>query len=72
MLGHDVARAGERGGHELVLVDLPELDITDEAAVAALLDELTARPGGLDGDRQLRRLDRRRRGARRRPPRRAP
>ncbi len=49
MLGHDVARAGERAGHELVLVDLPELDITDEAAVAALLGELEARPGGLDG-----------------------
>ena len=49
MLGHDVARAGERAGHELVLVDLPELDITDEAAVAALLEELNARPGGLDG-----------------------
>jgi dTDP-4-dehydrorhamnose reductase len=32
-----------------VLVDLPELDITDEAAVAALLGGLTARPGGLDG-----------------------
>jgi dTDP-4-dehydrorhamnose reductase len=37
MLGHDVERAGERAGHELVLVDLPELDITDEAAVAELL-----------------------------------
>jgi dTDP-4-dehydrorhamnose reductase len=49
MLGHDVARAGERAGHELVLVDLPELDITDEAAVAALLGELKAAPGGLDG-----------------------
>ncbi len=49
MLGHDVARAGERAGHELVLVDLPELDITDEGAVAALLGELKAGPGGLDG-----------------------
>ncbi len=49
MLGHDVARAGERAGHELILVDLPELDITDEAAVAALLGELDARSGGLDG-----------------------
>jgi dTDP-4-dehydrorhamnose reductase len=49
MLGHDVARAGERAGHELVLVDLPELDITDEAAVAAMFGELTAQPGGLDG-----------------------
>ena len=48
-LGHDVARAGERAGHELVLVDLPELDITDEAAVAAMLGELKAAPGGLDG-----------------------
>ena len=49
MLGHDVARAGERGGHELVLVDLPELDITDAAAVAAMLGELRSQPGGLDG-----------------------
>jgi dTDP-4-dehydrorhamnose reductase len=47
MLGHDVARAGERAGHELVLVDLPELDITDEEAVATLLGKLKA--GGLDG-----------------------
>ncbi|HST56254.1 MAG TPA: dTDP-4-dehydrorhamnose reductase [Solirubrobacteraceae bacterium] len=38
MLGHDVRRAGERAGHELVLVDLPELDITDEHAVQALYE----------------------------------
>ncbi len=39
MLGHDVRRAGARGGHEMMLVDLPELDITDAAAVRAFLDE---------------------------------
>ncbi len=33
MLGADVLRAGERAGHELVAVDLPELDITDPSAV---------------------------------------
>jgi dTDP-4-dehydrorhamnose reductase len=33
MLGLDVLRAGERAGHELVGVDLPELDITDPKAV---------------------------------------
>lgn len=33
MLGADVRRVGERAGHELILVDLPELDITDEVAV---------------------------------------
>jgi dTDP-4-dehydrorhamnose reductase len=33
MLGHDVRRVGERAGHELILVDMPELDITDEQAV---------------------------------------
>jgi dTDP-4-dehydrorhamnose reductase len=33
MLAHDVRRVAERAGHELVLVDLPELDITDAAAV---------------------------------------
>lgn len=33
MLGNDVRRVGERAGHELLLVDLPELDITDEQAV---------------------------------------
>jgi dTDP-4-dehydrorhamnose reductase len=47
MLGHDVARAGERSGHELVLVDLPEIDITDAAAVDELLDMVLAEPGSL-------------------------
>jgi dTDP-4-dehydrorhamnose reductase len=37
MLGHDVHRSGERAGHELVEVDLPELDITDAAAVRAFV-----------------------------------
>jgi dTDP-4-dehydrorhamnose reductase len=49
MLGHDVARAGERARHELVLMDLPELDITDESCVTALLGELGSQEGGLDG-----------------------
>jgi len=35
MLGHDVLRVGERAGHELIAVDLPELDITDADAVGA-------------------------------------
>lgn len=47
MLGHDVARAGERSGHELVLVDLPEIDITDAPAVDELLDMVLAEPGSL-------------------------
>jgi dTDP-4-dehydrorhamnose reductase len=34
MLGVDVLRAGERMGHELVAVDLPELDITNADAVS--------------------------------------
>jgi dTDP-4-dehydrorhamnose reductase len=38
MLGHDVRRVAERAGHELILVDLPELDITDEAAVLAFFE----------------------------------
>jgi dTDP-4-dehydrorhamnose reductase len=38
MLAHDVRRAAERAGHELSLHDLPELDITDERAVAALFE----------------------------------
>jgi dTDP-4-dehydrorhamnose reductase len=49
MLGHDVARAAERSGDELVLVDLPELDITNAAAVTAMLARLGDEPGGLDG-----------------------
>ncbi len=35
MLAHDVRQVAERAGHELMLVDLPELDITDAAAVSA-------------------------------------
>jgi dTDP-4-dehydrorhamnose reductase len=48
MLGHDVIRAGERSGHELVPVDLPELDITDPPAVDRLLARLRGEPGSLD------------------------
>ena len=47
MLGHDVMRAGERAGHELVAVDLPELDITDAAAVGSLVARLRDEPGSL-------------------------
>ena len=38
MLGHDVRRAAERAGHEVVPRDLPELDIVDEGSVAALFE----------------------------------
>ena len=38
MLAHDVRRVAERAGHELVLVDLPELDITDAEAVNAFFE----------------------------------
>jgi dTDP-4-dehydrorhamnose reductase len=38
MLGHDVRRVAEQAGHELLLVDLPELDITDESAVEAFFE----------------------------------
>jgi dTDP-4-dehydrorhamnose reductase len=38
MLGKDVLRAGERAGHDLTAVDLPELDIADEAAVRAFFE----------------------------------
>ena len=48
MLGRDVTRAGERAGHELVLVDLPELDITDTTAIDQLLERLHGEPGSLD------------------------
>lgn len=49
MLGHDVMRAGERAGHQLVPVDLPELDITDAGAVEEMLGRLQGEPGSLDG-----------------------
>lgn len=49
MLGHDIVRAAARSGDELVLVDLPELDITDAAGVEALLARLGEEQGGLDG-----------------------
>jgi dTDP-4-dehydrorhamnose reductase len=49
MLGHDIARAAERSGDELVLVGRAELDITDAAAVEATLGRLQGEPGGLDG-----------------------
>jgi len=49
MLGHDVLRAGARAGHELVGVDLPEIDITDAAAVEGLLARLHGEAGSLDG-----------------------
>jgi dTDP-4-dehydrorhamnose reductase len=47
MLGHDVARAGARAGHELVLVVQPEIDITDAGAVDALLHGEHSRAGSL-------------------------
>ncbi len=49
MLGHDVLRAGERAGHELVPVDLPELDITDAEAVREFFEATRAELGSLDG-----------------------
>jgi dTDP-4-dehydrorhamnose reductase len=38
MLAHDVRRVAQRAGHELVLIDLPELDITDAGAVEAFFE----------------------------------
>lgn len=49
MLGHDVLRAGARAGHELVGVDLPEIDITDMSSVEDVLDRVGREGGGLDG-----------------------
>ena len=58
MLGGDVRRAAQRAGYELALADvgaaadaggLPELDITDAAAVDELLDRLGGDPGSLHG-----------------------
>jgi dTDP-4-dehydrorhamnose reductase len=42
MLGLDVLRAGERAGHDLIGMDLPEIDITDPASVESALQR--ARP----------------------------
>jgi dTDP-4-dehydrorhamnose reductase len=49
MLASDVARAGARAGHELVGVDLPEIDITDVGACKGLFMRVLGEPGGLDG-----------------------
>src|SRR5580692_7377203 len=38
MLGHDVLRVGEQARHELIAIDLPELDVTDARAVDAFFD----------------------------------
>jgi dTDP-4-dehydrorhamnose reductase len=38
MLGNDVRRVAERAGHELILVDLPELDITDAQKVVSFYE----------------------------------
>jgi dTDP-4-dehydrorhamnose reductase len=38
MLGLDVLRAGERAGHELIGMDLPEIDITDPASVRSAIE----------------------------------
>jgi dTDP-4-dehydrorhamnose reductase len=40
MLGLDMLRAGERAGHELIGLDLPEIDITEEASVEAALSRI--------------------------------
>lgn len=40
MLGHDLLRAGERAGHEMVGLDLPELDITDPDAVRTAFERV--------------------------------
>jgi len=42
MLGTDVVRAGERGGHELLGLAHAELDITDDAAVRAAVSRAGA------------------------------
>jgi dTDP-4-dehydrorhamnose reductase len=45
MLAHDVLRVATQAGHELVAIDLPELDITDADAVLAFVGE--ARPDAI-------------------------
>jgi dTDP-4-dehydrorhamnose reductase len=37
MLGFDVLRAGELAGHELIGIDLPDIDITDPASIEGVL-----------------------------------
>ena len=49
MLAHDVLRAGERAGHDLVGVDLPEVDITVPEQVDELVERVQSEEGGLDG-----------------------
>ncbi len=39
MLAYDVLRVAEQAGHELLAIDLPELDITDADAVLAYFDQ---------------------------------
>src|SRR5262245_43210703 len=39
MLGLDVIRAVQRSGHQPLASDLPELDVTDAAAVSEALDD---------------------------------
>jgi dTDP-4-dehydrorhamnose reductase len=48
MLGHDVQRAAARAGHEVVPVDLPELDITDAPAPRSVYGATK-----LEGERQV-------------------
>jgi dTDP-4-dehydrorhamnose reductase len=38
MLAHDVLRVAAQAGHELLAIDLPELDITDPSAVGAYFE----------------------------------
>jgi dTDP-4-dehydrorhamnose reductase len=40
MLGLDVLRAGERAGHELIPMDLPEIDITDPASIDSAIERV--------------------------------
>jgi dTDP-4-dehydrorhamnose reductase len=45
MLAHDVLRLAAQAGHELIAIDLPELDITDADAVHAFVGD--ARPDAI-------------------------
>ena len=48
MLGNDVMRAGARAGHDMVPVDLPEVDITNAESVGSLLQQLQMEMGGVE------------------------